>query len=115
LKKTILVLLILAFTLSGCTQSSGPEGTTETYNAGDTITELIGAGEYAGQEMTVKVVKIDSLNSATFQLYDETEKLIRTLTIGPGKGDINFTMKELGTMVYVTNYGKDFVEVTINR
>lgn len=115
MNKIIIVVGILAvIMLSGCSQSSQQQGTIERYSEGDTITGLTGAGEYAGQAMTIKVANTNS-DSATFQLFNSAGELVHTTRIGPGKGDLNFTMKELGTMVFVNEYGTDYVELIIDR
>ncbi|MFH1587318.1 MAG: S-layer protein [Candidatus Diapherotrites archaeon] len=59
----------------------------ESYNEGETITGLVGAGLYDGQDVTVKLVQITQAGaaaatySATFELYDSSGTKIDTQTI----------------------------------
>ncbi len=59
------------------------------YNEGDTIPGIVGKGDYAGQEMSVKVAAVTQTSSQAtyqgrFELYDAEGNLVDSQTVGSG-------------------------------
>ena len=66
------------------------ESAVEKYNAGDTVTGLVGDSSLAGQEVSVKIVAVVASGpaaatySATVELYDQEGNLVDTRTVATG-------------------------------
>ena len=65
------------------------ESSKTNYNEGDTIPGLTGRGDYAGQEMSVKIAAVTQTSStatyqARFELYDPEGNLIDSQTVSSG-------------------------------
>jgi cytoskeletal protein RodZ len=67
------------------TPTAAPSLGKDTYQAGDIITGLAGAGDYAGQEVSVKVREIWSANEVQLILLGQTGEEVSSITL-PSEG-----------------------------
>ena len=98
--------------LSGCTSVPRAKNEPEKYRAGDTITDIAGAGDYAGQEMTFKILEITNTPSVTYEIADSEGEIVSAGAFGPGTGDLR--VKSIAKyQIYIKGFGPGYVEISV--
>jgi len=113
-KNILLITIIGILVLSGCTSVPQSNSEPEKYRAGDTITGISGAGDYAGQEMTFKVIEITNTPSVTYEIQDSKGETASVGGFGPGTGDLRGNSIEK-YQIYIQGFGSDYVEISVER